>query len=127
MSLTFFVSYQKSPETGLSGFLGMVVSNYNYDMNFIKKLADNTSGVWLQNQQFYFEQDPLEQLFYEGTLYFSAEAQENTTDNYFNAGTFNADQQIKESGFDDLANYSGDTLINPFLVMPLENLEFGQP
>ena len=127
MSLTFFVSYQKSPETGLSGFLGMVVSNYNYDMNFIKKLADNTSGIWLQNQQFYFEQDPLEQLFFEGSLYFSAEAQENTTDNYFNAGTFNADQQIKESGFDDLANYSGDTLINPFLVMPLENLEFGQP
>ena len=33
-TLTVFVSYMASPETGTDGFLGMAISSYNRNMNF---------------------------------------------------------------------------------------------
>ena len=49
MELEFFVSYQASPETGLDGFIGMVLSKHNYKMNFMRRLADSTSRISLTN------------------------------------------------------------------------------
>ena len=89
MPLRAFVSYNTSVETGLDGTIGMAFSSAqaNYKQNFMAQLASKTSGIELNNYQFYFTQtntneDDLYQL-YNGTLIFSEEPRNYYQSNFY--------------------------------------------
>ena len=49
VTLTTFVSYQASPESGLDGFLAISLSQYNFNTNFLMQLSFAFYGIKLVN------------------------------------------------------------------------------
>lgn len=45
LNLTTFVSYRVSPETGVSGSIGLAQSKYNPSYNFMYQFARSTTGL----------------------------------------------------------------------------------
>jgi len=41
--LTVFVSYMATPESGVQGTLGLALSRYNIEMNFLQQLSTASS------------------------------------------------------------------------------------
>ena len=94
LDLTVFVSYQDSPEEGVDGTLGLALSSYNYDMNFLQQTARKTSKFDVTNYQLKFSDTVSSDLSqqYEGEMIFSKEPIEDNMTNYFTAGNVDTDE-----------------------------------
>ena len=132
VNLKTFVSYTQSPEVGTKGILGLALSSYNYNQNFMRKFQRAVTGISTLNYSWYYQKTNSDQIdsLYEGFFALgSAPVAANVTE-YFTAGVVNTDEEILALGFNDLDQLFEDgntTHINPFIEMKLANFTIGQP
>ena len=117
-----------SPAPGVDGFLALAWSKYNFDTNFLIQFQ-GLSKVPITNFQFLSEQVDSSDMnsLYRGYLIIGQSPNETTTKDFFLAGEVDVDAQIETYGYTSITTLSKQEIINPFLDLPLGNLQFEDP